>query len=137
MVRQVGLQPVLGDFGCVLGCQATKSTVRVRPKELSCVNFGQEWHLPPQHPSCGSKLSSKGKPETCALLETLQSPVVVILFLQCCGTRTGPGTVGLNFLTRGTGTVTVTYKKVRTGTVINYGSGTGTRYEIRYLISFI
>jgi hypothetical protein len=46
MVHQVGLQPVLGDFGCVLGCKATKSTVRVRPKDLSCVNFGQEWNLP-------------------------------------------------------------------------------------------
>ncbi len=30
---QVGLQPVLGDFGCVLGGQATKSTVHVWPKE--------------------------------------------------------------------------------------------------------
>jgi hypothetical protein len=50
MVFQVGLQPVLGDFGCVLGGQATKSTVRVRPKDLFCVNFGQKWHLPPQHP---------------------------------------------------------------------------------------
>jgi hypothetical protein len=34
MVLQVGLQPVLGDFGCALGGQATKSTVLVRPKEL-------------------------------------------------------------------------------------------------------
>ena len=32
MVLQVGLQPALGDFGIVLGDQATKSTVRVRPK---------------------------------------------------------------------------------------------------------
>jgi hypothetical protein len=39
MVLQVGLQPVLGDFGCVLGGQATKSTVLMRPKDLFCVNF--------------------------------------------------------------------------------------------------
>ncbi len=31
---------------------------------------------PTQHPDFGSKLSSEGKPGTCALLETLQSPVV-------------------------------------------------------------
>ena len=67
--------PVIGDFGCVLGGQATKSTVCVRPKDIFCVNFGQEGHLPTQHPGIGSKLSSKGKPGTCALLETLQSPV--------------------------------------------------------------
>ena len=75
MVHQVGLQPVQGDFGCVLGGQDTKSTVRVRPKEPFCVNFGQEWHLPPQHPGIDLKLSSKGKPGTCALLEILPSPV--------------------------------------------------------------
>jgi hypothetical protein len=28
-----------GAFGCVLGGQATKSTVLVRPKDLFCVNF--------------------------------------------------------------------------------------------------
>jgi hypothetical protein len=39
MVLQVGLQLVLGAFGCVLGGQATKSTVLVRPKTLYCVNF--------------------------------------------------------------------------------------------------
>ena len=32
------LQPLLG---LVLGGQATKSTVLVRPKDLFCVNFGQ------------------------------------------------------------------------------------------------
>jgi hypothetical protein len=65
----------MGDFGCVLGGQATKSTVCVRSKDIFCVNFGQEGHLPTQDPGLGSKLSSKGKPVTCALLETLQSPV--------------------------------------------------------------
>ncbi len=65
----------MGDFGCVLGGQATKSTVCVRPKDIFCVNFGHEGHLPTKHPGFGSKLSSKGKPGTCALLETLQSPV--------------------------------------------------------------
>ncbi len=39
MVLQDGLQPVLGDFGRVLGGQATKSTVIVRPKDLICINF--------------------------------------------------------------------------------------------------
>jgi hypothetical protein len=67
--------PVISDFGCVLGGQATKFTVCVRPKDIFCVNFGQEGHLPTQQPGFGSKLSSKGKPGTCALLETLQSPV--------------------------------------------------------------
>jgi hypothetical protein len=50
----------MGDFGCVLGGQATKPTVFVRPKDIFCVNFGQEGHLPTQHPGFGSKLSSKG-----------------------------------------------------------------------------
>ncbi len=35
VVHQVGFQPVQDDFGYVLGGQATKSTVRVRPKEPS------------------------------------------------------------------------------------------------------
>ncbi len=35
------------------------------------------------------------------------------------------------------GTGTVTWSKGGTGTAINYGSGTGTRYKIMYLISFI
>jgi hypothetical protein len=35
-----------------------------------------------------------------------------------------------NFLTSGTGTVTC--KKDGAGTVIDYGSGTGTRYKIMY-----
>jgi hypothetical protein len=66
----------MGDFGCVLGGQATKSTVCVRPKDIFCVNFRQEGHLPTQHPGFGEKIFSKCKPPgTCALLETLQSPV--------------------------------------------------------------
>ena len=69
------LQPVLGDFGCVWGGKATKSTVFVRPKAFFCVNFGQEWHLTPQYPCFGTKLSLKGKPRNGALLETFQSPV--------------------------------------------------------------
>ncbi len=40
----------------------------------------------------------------------------------------------LNFLTSGTGTVTCS--KVGIGTVINYSSGTGTRYKIKYLTFF-
>ncbi len=72
----------MGDFGCVLGGQATKSTVCVRPKDIFCVHFGQEGHLPTQHPGFGSKLSSKGKPGTCALLETLQSPVSFVFRLH-------------------------------------------------------
>jgi len=42
-----------------------------------------------------------------------------------------------NFLTSGTGTGTITCSKVRTGTIIIYGSGTGTRYNIMYLITFL
>jgi hypothetical protein len=42
--------PVMGDFGCGLGGQATKFTVCVRPKDIFCGNFGQEGHLPTQHP---------------------------------------------------------------------------------------
>ncbi len=123
MVLQVGLQPVLGAFGSVLGGQATKSTVLVRPKGLYCVNFElgdqvslDQWYFMLAFTSHGwfwlcfgwpghkihclceakrhflckfwtggtsayptswfwFKLSSKGKPGTCALLETLQSPV--------------------------------------------------------------
>jgi hypothetical protein len=65
----------MGDFGCVLGGKTTKSSVCVRSKDIFCVNFGQEGHLPTQHPGFSSKLSSKEKTGTCALLETLQSPV--------------------------------------------------------------
>jgi hypothetical protein len=38
-------------------------------------------------------------------------------------------------LTSGTGTLSCV--KIGTGPVINYGSGTGTRHKIMYLISFI
>jgi hypothetical protein len=75
MVHQVGLQPFQGDFGCVLGGQATNPLSVWGQKNLFCVNFGQVWHLPPQHPGIDLKLSSKGKPGTCALLEILPSPV--------------------------------------------------------------
>jgi hypothetical protein len=57
-------------------------------KNLFCVNFGQEWHLPPQHPGFGLKLSLKGKPGTCPLLETLQSPVDFFLARKACRTAT-------------------------------------------------
>jgi hypothetical protein len=42
-----------------------------------------------------------------------------------------------NFLTSGTGTGTITCSKVRTGTIIIYGFGTGARYNIMYLITFL
>ena len=71
MVLQVGLQPALGDFGIVLGDQATKSTVRVRTKDIFFLNFGHEWHLPTQQPGFGSKHSSNGKLGTCALFRNL------------------------------------------------------------------
>ena len=57
--------------------------------------------------------------------------------MQCCGTGTGTVRKSRNFLPCGTGTGTETRKKVGTGTVINYGSGTGTIYKIMYLITFI
>ncbi len=94
MVLQVGLQPVLGDFGYVLSGQASKSTVLMRPKDLFCVNFelvgqisldqwsfrlafSQPWVIlalfwvASQQPGFGSKHSSKGKPGTCALFRNL------------------------------------------------------------------
>jgi hypothetical protein len=40
------------------------------------VPFGQEWHQPLQNSGFGPKLSSNGKPATCALLETFPSPVL-------------------------------------------------------------
>jgi hypothetical protein len=46
MVLQVGLQPVLGDFGCVLGGQATKSTVLIRPKDLFVLIMSWEARFP-------------------------------------------------------------------------------------------
>jgi hypothetical protein len=52
-----------------------QNPLSTRPKDIFCVNFGQEGHLPTQHPGFGAKLSSKGKPGTSALLETLRSPV--------------------------------------------------------------
>ncbi len=45
-------------------------------KSFFCAAFRQEWHLPPQHSGFGPKLSSTCKPASCALLETLLSPVV-------------------------------------------------------------
>ncbi len=46
MVLQVGLQPVLGDFGCVLGGQITKSTVLVRPNDLFVLILSWEARFP-------------------------------------------------------------------------------------------
>ncbi len=66
-VLQVGLQPALGDFGCVLGGQATKSTVCVRPKTFFFKILDRNGICLPSNLGFGSKLSSKGKPGTCAL----------------------------------------------------------------------
>ncbi len=86
----VVLQPVLGDFGCVLGGQATKSTVIVRPKDFFVLILDKKWRLPPQYPGFGSKLSLKGKPGTCALfLETFQSPVDFFLARKAFWTASG------------------------------------------------
>jgi hypothetical protein len=46
MVLQVGLKPVLGAFGCVLGGQATKSTALVRPKDLFVLIFSWQARFP-------------------------------------------------------------------------------------------
>ena len=46
MVLQVGLQPVLGAFGCVLGGQAIKSTALVRPKDLFVLILSWEAGFP-------------------------------------------------------------------------------------------
>ena len=64
-----------GGFWLCLEWQGHKIHCPREAKSPFCVNFGQEGHLPPQYPGFGTKLSLKGKPGTCALLETLQSPV--------------------------------------------------------------
>ena len=46
MVLQVGLQSVQGAVGCVLGSQATKSTVLVRPKDLFVLILSWEARFP-------------------------------------------------------------------------------------------
>jgi hypothetical protein len=46
MVLQVGPQPVLGAFGCVLGSQVTKFTVLVRPKDLFVLILSWEARFP-------------------------------------------------------------------------------------------
>jgi hypothetical protein len=71
----------MGDFGCVLGGQATKSTVCVRPKDIFCVNFGQEGHLPTQHPGFGSKLSWSKTTKLILLDSLLQEVVATLLHL--------------------------------------------------------
>ncbi len=73
----VVLQPSAspGGFWLCLGWQGHKIHCPREAKSPFCVNFGQQWHLPPQYPGFGTKLSLKGKPRTCALLETFQSPV--------------------------------------------------------------
>ena len=71
--------------------------------------------------------------------QSLPKPWVMILDVEAVLWNRNRNRRNRNFLTSGTGTVTgtVTCLKVRTGTVINYGSGTGTRHKIMYLISFI
>ncbi len=64
-----------GWFWLCFGWSGHKIHCSHEAKRLFCINFGQEWHLPLQYPAFGSKLSLKGNPGTCALLETFQSPV--------------------------------------------------------------
>ncbi len=73
----VVLQPSAspGCFWLCLGWQGHKIHCPREAKSPFCVNFGHEWHLPPRYPGFGTKLSLKGKPGTCALLETFQSPI--------------------------------------------------------------
>jgi hypothetical protein len=63
------------------------------------------------------------------LAQTLQDVLLALraLKIDVLSSVVEPEPRNRNFLTSGTGT----------GTVINYGSGTGTRYEIMYLINFI
>ncbi len=70
MVLQPSARP--GCFWLCLGWQGHKIHCPREAKSHFCVNFG---HLPPQYPGFGTKLSLKGKPGTCALLETFQSPI--------------------------------------------------------------
>ncbi len=75
MVLQVGLQPALGDFVIVLGGQATKSTVRVRPKTFFVLILDKNGICLPSNLVLVQNILQKVNQGPVIFLETLQSPV--------------------------------------------------------------
>jgi hypothetical protein len=75
VVLQVGLQPALGDFGIVLGGQATKSTVRVRPKKFVVLILERNGICLPSNLGLVQNILQKVNQGPVLFLETLQSPV--------------------------------------------------------------
>ena len=75
MVLQVGLQPALGDFGIVLGGQATKSTVRVRPKTFFVLILDRNGICLPSILVLVKNFLQKVNLGPVLFLKTLQSPV--------------------------------------------------------------
>ncbi len=75
MVLQVGLQPALGDFGLVLGGQATKSTVHVRPKTFFVLILDRNGICLPSNLVLIQNILQKVNQGPVLFLETLQSPV--------------------------------------------------------------
>jgi hypothetical protein len=75
VVLQVGLQPALGDFGIVLGGQATKSTVHVRPKTFFVLILDRNGICLPRNLVLIQNILQKVNQGPVLFLETLQSPV--------------------------------------------------------------
>jgi hypothetical protein len=75
VVLQVGLQPALGDFGIVLGGQATKSTVCVRPKTFFVLILDRNGFCLLSNLVLVQKILQKVNQGPVLYLETLQSPV--------------------------------------------------------------
>ncbi len=75
MVLQVGLQAALGDFVIVLGGQATKSTVRVRPKTFFVLILDRNGICLPSNLVLVQNILQKVNQGPVLFLETLQSPV--------------------------------------------------------------
>jgi hypothetical protein len=75
VVLQVGLQPALGDFGIVLGGQATKSTARVvRPKTFFVLILDRNGICLPSNLVLVQNILQKVNQGPVLFLETLQSP---------------------------------------------------------------
>ncbi len=85
MVLQVVLQPALGDFGIVLGGQATKSTVRVRPKTFFVLILDRNGICLPSNLVLVQNILHKVNQGPVLFLETLQSPVDFFLRAKLLG----------------------------------------------------
>jgi hypothetical protein len=75
VVLQVGLQAALGDFGILLGGQATKSIVRVRPKTFFVLILDRNGICLPSNLVLAQNILQKVNQGPVLFLETLQSPV--------------------------------------------------------------